>query len=195
MPWLALPYSERKVKNQLSSMFEVDGIPTLVVLDENGKTITTNGRAAVSHDPEGKEFPWKPKPVELLNDMTVAGVNDSPAALLVLDQAQGADTAARAEAVLGATARGVKAEEEAEDGEQIMVFMYNDKGDDLMQRVLGFMGVKEVSGDTLIMLDIPSQKYAMCSAKGKDLGAEAAAKFVKDFRSGALEMQSLAGDE
>ena len=30
------------------------GIPTLIILDENGKVITTNGRGAVSSDPEGK---------------------------------------------------------------------------------------------------------------------------------------------
>lgn len=30
------------------------GIPTLVILDENRKTITASGRASVSADPEGE---------------------------------------------------------------------------------------------------------------------------------------------
>ena len=30
------------------------GIPTLVILDKDGKTITTKGRSAVAADPEGK---------------------------------------------------------------------------------------------------------------------------------------------
>ena len=35
MPWLALPYSDRDRKAQLSSKFKVTGIPTLIILDEN----------------------------------------------------------------------------------------------------------------------------------------------------------------
>ena len=37
MPWLAVPLSEAGIKRSLSSLFEVEGIPTLVVLDENDK--------------------------------------------------------------------------------------------------------------------------------------------------------------
>ena len=71
MPWPALSYSDRALKAKLSSVFGVSGIPTLVVLDENNKVITTNGRGAVDKDPEGAEFPWKPKPLEQLDGSTV----------------------------------------------------------------------------------------------------------------------------
>jgi len=60
MPWLALPYSKRIEKDELSSRFGVRGIPSLVLLDENLKTITTEGRSVVSSDPEGEEFPLMP---------------------------------------------------------------------------------------------------------------------------------------
>merc|ERR1712060_676800 len=44
------------------------GIPSLVILDADGKTITTDGREAVSEDPTGEDFPWKPVPAkDLLN--------------------------------------------------------------------------------------------------------------------------------
>jgi nucleoredoxin len=67
MPWLALPFSERERKADLSKKYKVKGIPTLVLIDENGKTITLDGRSAVSSDPKGEEFPWIPKTVaELL---------------------------------------------------------------------------------------------------------------------------------
>lgn len=60
-PWLALPYSARDVKAQLSKKFKVSGIPSFVILDGvTGETITKDGREAVSEDPEGKQFPWKP---------------------------------------------------------------------------------------------------------------------------------------
>ncbi len=64
MPWIALPFKERETKAKLSSKFKVNGIPTLVVLDgQTGEVITSDGRAAVDEDPEGSEFPWRPKSV------------------------------------------------------------------------------------------------------------------------------------
>ena len=40
----------------------MSGIPTLVLLDGgSGKVLTTDGRTIVMEDPEGKDFPWKPK--------------------------------------------------------------------------------------------------------------------------------------
>lgn len=48
MPWLAFPYSARKMKDELATKFGVRGIPTLVLLDANtGEVLTTNGRALV----------------------------------------------------------------------------------------------------------------------------------------------------
>merc|ERR1712060_643744 len=40
------------------------GIPSLVILDADGKTITTDGREAVTEDPTGEDFPWKPVPAK-----------------------------------------------------------------------------------------------------------------------------------
>merc|ERR1719326_269336 len=65
-PWLALPYADRERKDKLSKKFKVRGIPTLVILDADGSVITTDGRSAVSEDPTGAAFPWKPKPVSEL---------------------------------------------------------------------------------------------------------------------------------
>ena len=57
-------------QNNLSRKFKVSGIPTLVLLEaDTGKTITTDGRSIVVEDPEGVNFPWKPKPLaELIGD-------------------------------------------------------------------------------------------------------------------------------
>eukprot|EP00494_Astrolonche_serrata_P006557 UN06581 len=64
MPWLALPYSNRDLKDKLSKQFKVQGIPTLVILDGEGNLITKNGRAKVSSDSEFKNYPWKPIPTD-----------------------------------------------------------------------------------------------------------------------------------
>lgn len=59
MPWLAFPFGdERKAKN--SQLFGVEGIPTFVLVDDNGALITKDGRRGVMSDPQGADFPWKP---------------------------------------------------------------------------------------------------------------------------------------
>ena len=48
MPWLAVPFDARDVKENLSSQFDISGIPALIVLDaRNGKVISADGRRDV----------------------------------------------------------------------------------------------------------------------------------------------------
>lgn len=47
MPLKALPFGSAK-KKMLSEKYGVRGIPTLVIVDKDGKTITKNGRGDVS---------------------------------------------------------------------------------------------------------------------------------------------------
>lgn len=63
MPWLAVPFADRARKEALSKRFKVQGIPSVVVLDVDGKVITTDGRTAIASDPTGEDLPWKPKPM------------------------------------------------------------------------------------------------------------------------------------
>lgn len=50
MPWKILTYSDRLKKDRLSQLFNVKGIPTLVLVDEEG-TITTDGRSQIMSVP------------------------------------------------------------------------------------------------------------------------------------------------
>jgi len=65
-PWAALRYEDRDAKTALSKAFKVQGIPTFVVIGEDGKVISTDGRSAVGSDPEGADFPWRPTPLKEL---------------------------------------------------------------------------------------------------------------------------------
>ena len=73
-PWLALPYADRKTKNALSKKYKVQGIPALVIVDaKTGELISKDGRGAVTEDPAGAKFPWKPPSVwECLGDEFMA---------------------------------------------------------------------------------------------------------------------------
>jgi len=57
MPWCTMKFEDRKLKESLSDIFNVEGIPTLVLLKGNGETITEEGRSAVSAGVAG--FPWE----------------------------------------------------------------------------------------------------------------------------------------
>lgn len=63
MPWKALPFDARDAKAALSTKYKVQGIPTLVWLDTDGKLITDEGREKVMGDPAAKAFPWRPKSI------------------------------------------------------------------------------------------------------------------------------------
>jgi len=83
-PWLALPFSERKIKETLSKKYKVRGIPSFVVLDgATGTTITTDGRSALMEDsPKFEAFPWKPPTVwEALGDEFLEGTEGDTVSL------------------------------------------------------------------------------------------------------------------
>ena len=44
MPWLALPYKKRDLKNELCEKYNVKTIPKLIFLNRNGETICRDGR-------------------------------------------------------------------------------------------------------------------------------------------------------
>nr|1OC9_A Chain A, TRYPAREDOXIN II [Crithidia fasciculata] len=59
MPWLALPFEDRKGMEFLTTGFDVKSIPTLVGVEaDSGNIITTQARTMVVKDPEAKDFPW-----------------------------------------------------------------------------------------------------------------------------------------
>lgn len=60
MKWYALPHGSDEA-NELKKKYEVRGIPSLVIVDAEGKTITKNGRSDVSGNPSGALSSWQKK--------------------------------------------------------------------------------------------------------------------------------------
>ncbi len=60
MKWYALPHGSDEA-NELKKKYEVRGIPSLVIVDAEGKTITKNGRSDVSGNPSGALASWQKK--------------------------------------------------------------------------------------------------------------------------------------
>jgi len=77
MPWVALPFADRKKKNKLSKIFDVQGIPRLVLIDpKTGLATNAQANQDILADTTGEKFPW-PKPFAgtLLEFMIGAKVN------------------------------------------------------------------------------------------------------------------------
>ena len=58
MKWYTLPHRS-DAANALAKKFEIRGIPALVIVSEDGKTITKNGRSDVSSNPKGALKKWE----------------------------------------------------------------------------------------------------------------------------------------
>lgn len=61
MPWLAIDYDEDDVKELLNEKYEIQGIPTFVLIDgDSCEMIQADARSPIQFsDKEGKDFPWK----------------------------------------------------------------------------------------------------------------------------------------
>uniref|UniRef100_A0A914W2F4 Thioredoxin domain-containing protein n=1 Tax=Plectus sambesii TaxID=2011161 RepID=A0A914W2F4_9BILA len=81
MPWLSFPFDDEKLKS-LTRLFNVNGIPALLILDENNRLITRHGRNAILGDPEGKNFPWNAKAMYELTEFTVCRLKEEPSLVL-----------------------------------------------------------------------------------------------------------------
>jgi len=63
MPWKVIPWTSdnNELRTKLATTYGASGIPHLVLVDGDRKTITSEGTSEVQMDPQGQNFPWKPK--------------------------------------------------------------------------------------------------------------------------------------
>ncbi len=53
MPWPAVKFDEEDVRQALGERFNVQGIPRLVIVGKDGKTLVEDARQAVTAEKEG----------------------------------------------------------------------------------------------------------------------------------------------
>lgn len=82
MPWLAIPFGDDRIK-YLSQKYEVEGIPTLILCNEEGEIISKNGRMLMESNPNG--YPWSPKTVESLS-INPEFINTSPCLVAFIEK-------------------------------------------------------------------------------------------------------------
>ncbi|CAH1431023.1 unnamed protein product [Lactuca virosa] len=64
MPWLALPFGD-PINKDLTKYFDITGIPSLIILGPDGKTVTKNGRSLINLYEE-EAYPFTEARVKLL---------------------------------------------------------------------------------------------------------------------------------
>lgn len=183
MPWLAIPNGDER-REPLSKLFGVEGIPSLVLIDAaTGMTINDDGRGAVAADPEGVEFPWRPK---VVNDLASPdGINDSPALCVLLD---GCDHLAQdaAKAVLAPIAEAAKAM-----GDD-MLFFVACSGEGAVPQVRKLTNAgSPSSAPQILLLDIPSDGAYYTADVGTPVSVDAVTDFLSRYKDGKLTRQQL----
>ena len=182
MPWLAIPPGDKR-KAALSTRFEVEGIPALVLVDgATGETINAKGRGAVGGDPEGEEFPWRPK---ALNDMASGadGLNDEACVCVMMEGAPAESQAALA-AAMGVVAEAAKAA-----GGEELYFVARAAGEVADQvRKLTKLG-DAAAAPQLAILDIPDEGGFYVYEGTVD--ADSIASFVAKYKAGGLGRKQL----
>ncbi|KAJ9169552.1 hypothetical protein P3X46_017733 [Hevea brasiliensis] len=75
MPWLAIPFSDSEIRNRLDELFKVQGIPCLVILDENGKASCESGVEIIrEYGVEG--YPFTPEKIKELKEQEESARRD-----------------------------------------------------------------------------------------------------------------------
>jgi len=185
MPWLALPYSKRSEKAELSRMFGVNGIPSLIFVDgKTGKLITDEGRGGVSTSTYIEDFPYHPKP---LNDLSgsISGINDK-SSLLVLMESVASEQQGKIKEQLLALAEKELAKP---DGDQRCQRFFTGCGGGPVGRVRSMckLSDKEDSPHMLI-LDLGNNGAFYYPAKGQEeVTPENLDAFMQAFKDGKLE--------
>jgi len=99
MPWKAIPYENKSIRDAVGDVFDCSGIPRLVMLDMTDGTpsiIRDNAKGPCESDPELEEFPWvKPPMSDVAKD--VEGIDELPSIILLQTTSTDDDKAARSD--------------------------------------------------------------------------------------------------
>lgn len=211
MPWACVPYADRDRKKELSDHFDVEGIPTLVILDENLKVITDSAVGAVRGDAEGKNFPWKGQPTNDIDD-SCDGITDRPTLCVIQDKVDEKEQQANIAILraLGEEQLAAVAAEEAkkgdapktcfdEEGAERFNFFSASKKDEqgrFRTRVSDECKInKDEKKTQVVMLAIHKSGGYYSWPADTAFTKENAQKFMQDYRDGKLTRKQMGADE
>eukprot|EP00501_MAST-03F_sp_TOSAG23-6_P001753 GSMAST32.ASY1.ANO1.1830.1 assembled CDS len=187
MPFLALPFGKRDLKNKLSKKFSVSGIPTLVFLDADGKTITTEGRGNISSDSFIDDFPYHPKPLNDIKDC-VSGLNDKRSLVVIMDKASESVQKKISEALLTVATSELEVDENERKSAQ---YFFTAKGGGCLPQLRSRTGLPEQENPIMILLDLDDDGSFYTFEGEGGVNLETIKAFMNDFKEKKLKKQQF----
>ncbi|KAH0944448.1 hypothetical protein HN011_007617 [Eciton burchellii] len=193
MPWLRIPFSQEERRRKLARALDVQAIPTLIILDPRDNIITLDGRAELIEDPEGLNFPWTSRLVNILTEKYATSLHDAPAIILFVE---GEDCEIQfGESVLLPAAQAYRRDQPDYDSN------YDDPDDDTLQFYIAldcetsdilreFIGLDDAI-PLLTAIDIPRGTYVVMEY-GAEITVESVQQFVDGFLNNKLPINKIA---
>lgn len=86
MPWLCFSFGDQRVQD-VRRAYDVNGIPSFILVDEDNNLITKHGKNSILSDPSLIEYPWKARELYELNEFTVQRLTDLPSLIMFTEGA------------------------------------------------------------------------------------------------------------
>lgn len=191
MPWLALPFSKRAEKEALSSLFDVNGIPTLITLDAHLNVVNKSARGAADEDPTGKSFPWPPQPFAEISetaDCNGSDVNET-ASLVVLGYGLDDDALEASQAALRSVAVAHAAKVPSGEDPELLFFTAS-KSKGPVTQVVKLTKLKVGEEPILLLLDIPDNG-AFYAKTVPEVTPAVLEEFISAYKGKTLTRQQL----
>uniref|UniRef100_A0A8C4S3I0 Nucleoredoxin n=2 Tax=Erpetoichthys calabaricus TaxID=27687 RepID=A0A8C4S3I0_ERPCA len=186
MPWLAVPYSDEGRRSRLNRLYGIQGIPTLILLDTEGKLITRQGRVEVLNDPGCREFPWHPKPVLELNESNAVQLNEGPCLVLFVDAEEEGELEPAKE-LIQPIAEKIIAKYKAKEEETPLLFFIAGE-DDMTDSLRDYTNLPEAA-PLLTILDMSARaKYVL---DVEEITPSIVEHFVDDFLAEKLKPEPI----
>lgn len=186
--YLALPFAKRTEKEELSSMFGVDGIPTFAVVSADGQIINPNARVKVQSGADAVlKDGWEPPAVgDMAEGPEAAGtdINETPT-VVIMCQDCAADKQAAIHAAVEPLAKRYIDEAKTQDKDVEIIFLLAKGGGPmdqlkaLVQKDAGAAIAKAGSAPVMLLFDIPDNG-AFYLADTNDITTESVENFLKN---------------
>jgi len=197
--YLALPYSKRKEKEELSSMFGVEGIPTFVVVGADGQVINASARGKISAGVEAVVAQgWAPPAVgDMAEGAEAAGtdINECPSIVVMCEGADAA-TQKSIEGALEPLAKKYIEQAKATGEEPKYIFLIA-KGGGPIEQLKAL--TKKDAGDALaaagtkpvmLLFDIPDNG-AFYLSNTHDITSKSVEEFLRSKEDGQVKRMQL----
>jgi len=187
--WLALPWSSSAQRAELDSLFEVSGIPCLVIVDEYGHVINKNARGAIANDPSGEGFPWAPPAVG--NLARPEGIHET-ASICVLMESVASDLQKQLIADMESVARKYAEAGKAKGEEPSYKFFVADRSEGAVPQLRKLCGLPEDGQQqpVMLLLDLDDNGGFYVSNQ-TNITAEAVEAFIKSYEEKTIARQQI----